>query len=219
MRNNATPEGCIPRGRLEALAIRALGGAGAKGAPGKDPAAFVADLFQPGEGDLRSHLEACEMCSETLKELIEFVSYYRQAVESADVDERFDILMRNVSLSPSEATESVPEGIELVYKPYTRPFDEEPQLAAATERPEREPVRFYSGDGNYLLWEEPTEIAKGKPTYLLVGLKRGIETGNVEVVVDGHVVVTDQNGLLDTDFAGFSISKDSRIHVRTDNSN
>lgn len=218
MRDKTTPEGCIPRGKLEALAIRALGGAGAKGAPGKDPATFVADLFQPGEGDLRSHLEACEMCSETLKELIEFVSYYRQALETADIDERFDILMRNVSLSPLEATESVPEGIELVYEPYTRPFDEEPQLAAATERPEREPVRFYSGDGNYLLWEIP-DIAKGKSSYLLVGLERGIKINGVELVVDGKVVITDQNGLLDTDFAGFSISKDSRIHVRTETSN
>jgi hypothetical protein len=202
---------------LEALAIRALGGAGATGAPGKDPAALVADLFQPGEGDIRSHLEACEMCSETLKELIEFVSYYRQALEAADIDERFDILMHNVSLSPSETTESVSEGIELVYEPYTRPFDEEPSLAAATERPEREPVRFLSGDGNYVL-REFTDIAKGKPSYFLVG-ERGIRTGNVEVVVDGHVVVTDQNGLLDADFAGISISKDSRIHVRTEPSN
>ena len=218
MHKNTTPGGCIPRGRLEALAIRALGGAGATGAPGKDPAATVADLFQPGEGDLRSHLEACEMCSETLKELIEFVSYYRQALETADIDERFDMLMCNVSLSPSKATESVPEGIELVYEPYTRPFDEEPQLAAATERPEREPVRFYSGDGNYLLWELP-DIAKGKSSYFLVGLKRGIKISDVEVVVDGKVGITDQTGLLDTDFAGFSISKDSRLHVRTETSN
>ncbi|MCK4549415.1 MAG: hypothetical protein KAU49_04570 [Candidatus Krumholzibacteria bacterium] len=217
MRKNATPKGCIPRGRLEALAIRALGGVRAAGAPEKDPTAIVADLFQPGEWDFRSHLEACEMCRETLKELIEFVSYYRQAVETADIDLRFDILMRNVSLSPSEATESVSEGIELFYEPYTRPFDEEPSLAAATERPERKPVRFCSGDGNYVL-REFTDIAKGKPSYFLVG-ERGIRTSNIEVVVDEHVVVTDQNGLLDTDFAGFSISKDSKIHVRTKTSN
>lgn len=213
MCENTTPGGCIPRGELEALAIRALGGAGANGALGKDPMAAVSDLFRPGERDLRSHLEACEMCRETLEELIEFVSYYRQALETADIEERFDILMHNVSLSPSEATGSVPEGIELVYEPYTRPFDEVPQLAAATERPEREPVRFCSGDGNYVL-REFTDIANGKSSYILVG-ERGIRTGNVEVVVDGHVVVTDQNGLLDTDSAGFSISKDSRVHLRT----
>ncbi len=217
MRNNATPEGCIPRGRLEALAIRALGGAGAKGAPEISPAAIVADLFQPGEGDLRSHLEACEMCRETLEELIEFVSYYRQAVQTAEIDERFDILMRNVSLSPSEPSESDPEGIELVYEPYTRPFDEEPTLAAATEQPEREPLRFCSGDGDYVLREFP-DIATGKPSYFLVG-ERGIKTDTVEVVVDGSVVTTDKNGLLDTDSAGLSISKDSRILVKPERSN
>ena len=212
MRKNTTPDGCIPGGRLEALAIRALGGAGAGGAPGKDPAAEVSDLLLPGEGDLRSHLEACEMCRETLEELKEFVSYYRQTLETADIEERFDILMQNVSLSPSESTGSVSEGVELVYVPYSHPFDEEPQLAAATERPEREPVRFCSGDGNYVL-REFTDIANGKSSYFLVG-ERGIKTSDVEVVVDGHVVVTDQNGLLDTDSAGFSISKDSRIHLR-----
>jgi len=217
VRNNATPEGCIPRGRLEALAIRALGGAGAKGAPERDSAALVADLFQPGEGDLRSHLEACEMCRETLEELIEFVSYYRQAVQTAEIDERFDFLMRNVSLSPSEPLESVPEGIELVYEPYTRPFDEEPTLAAATEQPEREPLRFCSGDGDYVLREFP-DIATGKPSYFLVG-ERGIKTDTVEVVVDGSVVTTGKNGLLDTDSAGLSISKDSRILVKPERSN
>ena len=216
MCEKTTPEGCIPGGMLEALAIRALGGAGADGAPGKDSIAAVSDLFLPGEGDLRSHLEACEMCRETLEELREFVSYYRQALETADIEERFDILMHNVSLSPSEATGSVPEGIELVYEPYTRPFDEVPQLAAATERPEREPVRFCSGDGNYVL-REFTDIANGKSSYFLVG-ERGIRTSNVEVVVDGHVVVTDQNGLLDTDSAGISISGSSRIHLRTETS-
>jgi hypothetical protein len=201
---------------LEALAIRALGGAGAGRAPENSPIAAVSDLFLPGEGDLRSHLEACDMCRETLKELIEFVSYYRQALETADIsdiEERFDILMHNVSLSPSESMESVPEGIELFYTPYTQPFDEVPQLAAATERPEREPVRFCSGDGNYVL-REFTDLANGKSLYFLVG-ERGIRTSNVEVVVDGHVVVTDQNGLLDTDSEGFSISRDSRIHLRT----
>ncbi len=177
----------------------------------------MVDLFQPGERDLRSHLEACEMCRESLKELIEFVSYYRQAMETADVDERFDILMRKISLSPSEVPGSVPEGIELVYKPYTRPFEEEPPLAAATERPERESIRFCSGDGKYLLREFP-DIATGRSSYFLIG-KRGIKTGNVEVVVDGLVVVTDQSGLLDTDTEDFSISKDSRIHVRTETSN
>ncbi len=216
MHKNMTPGGCIPRGRLEALAVRALGGAGATGAPGKDPSATVADLFQPGEGDLRSHLEACEMCRETLEELIEFVSYYRQAVETAEIDERFDILIRNVSLNPSEVSESVSEGIELIYAPYTRPFDEEPSLAAATEQPEREPVRFCSGDGNYVLREFP-DIATGKPSYFLVG-ERGIITSDVEIEIDGKVLITDQNGQLDTDSAGFSISKDSRIHVRTDTS-
>ena len=217
MWKNATPEGCISRGKLEALAIRALGGAGAKGALEKDPAAIVADLFQPGEGDLRSHLEACEMCRETLEELIEFVSYYRQAVETAKIDVRFDILMRNISLSPSEVSGSVAEGIELVYEPYTHPFEEEPSLAAATEQPEREPLRFCSGDGNYVLREFP-DIATGRPSYLLVG-ERGIRTDYVGVVVDGIVVVTDENGLLDTDSAGLSISKDSRIHVKTETSN
>ena len=108
------------------------------------------------------------------------------------------------------------EGIELVYEPYTRPFDEEPSLAAATEQPEREPLRFCSCDGNYVLREFP-DIATGKPSYFLVG-ERGIKTGNVAVVVDGQVLVTDQNGLLDTDSAGFSISKDSRIQVRTETS-
>ena len=216
MSTKATPGGCIPRGRLEALAIRALGGAGAIGAPGKDPAALVAGLFLPGEWDVRSHLEACEMCRETLKELIEFVSYYRQAIDTAEIDERFDILMRKISLNPSEVTEFVSEGIELVYVPYTRPFEEEPSLAAATERPEREPVRFCSGDGNYVLRDFP-DIATGKPSYFLVG-ERGIETSNVEVVVDGYVLVTGQNGLLDTDSAGLSISKDSRIQVRTETS-
>ena len=216
MCENTTPGGCIPRGRLEALAIRALGGAGAIGAPGKDPAATVADLFQPGEGDLRSHLEACEMCRETLEELIEFVSYYRQALETADIDERFDVLMHNVSLSPSGVTESASEGIELIYEPYTRPFDEEPQLAAATERPEKEPVRFCSGDGNFFL-REFHDIATGKPSYYLGG-ERGIKTSNVEVVVDGHVMTTDQNGLLDTDSVGISISRDSKVHVRTETS-
>jgi hypothetical protein len=202
---------------LEALAIRALGGAGAKGALERDSAALVANLFQPGEGDLRSHLEACEMCRETLEELIEFVSYYRQAVQTAEIDERFDFLMRNVSLSPSEPLESVPEGIELVYEPYTRPFDEEPTLAAATEQPEREPLRFCSGDGDYVLREFP-DIATGKPSYFLVG-ERGIKTDTVEVVVDGSVVTTDKNGLLDTDSAGLSISKDSRILVKPERSN
>ena len=216
MLEKTTPEGCIPRGRLEALAIRALGGAGAESAPGEDPAAFVADLIAPGEWDLRSHLEACEMCRETLQELVEFVSYYRQAVETAEIDERFDILIRNVSLNPSEVSESVSEGIELVYAPYTRPFDEEPSLAAATEQPEREPVRFCSGDGNYVLREFP-DIATGKPSYFLVG-ERGIITSDVEIEIDGKVLITDQNGQLDTDSAGFSISKDSRIHVRTDTS-
>ncbi len=176
----------------------------------------MADLFQPGEGDLRSHLEACEMCRETLEELIEFVSYYRQALETADIDEKFDILMQNVSLSPSGVTESVPEGIELVYTPYTMPFDEEPQLAAATERPEKEPVRFCSGDGNYVL-REFTDIATGKPSYFLVG-EEGIKTSNIDVVVDGHVMITDQNGLLETDSEGFSISRDSKVHVRTETS-
>jgi hypothetical protein len=213
VRNKATPDGCIPRGRLEALAVRALGGAGAKGAPEADPAALVADLFQPGEGDLRSHLEACEMCRETLKELIEFVSYYRQAVETADIDERFDILLRNVSLSPSERPESVPEGIELVFEPYTRPFDEEPSLAAATELPEREPLRFCSGDGSYVLREFP-DIATGRTSFYLVG-ERGIRTSDVEVVVDGKALITDRNGLLDTGSEGLSITRDSRIHVRT----
>ena len=217
MRKNVMPEGCIPRGLLEALAIRALGGAGAKGALGRDPAALVADLFQPGEWDYRSHLEACEMCRETLEELIEFVSYYRQAVETAEIDGRFDVLMRNVSLSPSDASESVPEGVELVYEPYTLPFDEEPALAAATEQPEKEPLRFCSGDGNYVLREFP-DVATGKPSYFLVG-EKGIRTDCVDVVVDGIVVITDKNGLLDTDFAGLSISKDSRIHVRTKTSN
>ena len=177
----------------------------------------MADLFQPGEGDLRSHLEACEMCRETLEELIEFVSYYRQAVQTAEIDERFDILMRNVSLSPSEPSESDPEGIELVYEPYTRPFDEEPTLAAATEQPEREPLRFCSGDGDYVLREFP-DIATGKPSYFLVG-ERGIKTDTVEVVVDGSVVTTDKNGLLETDSTGLSISKDSRILVKTERSN
>ena len=217
MRNNATPEGCIPREKLEALAIRAYGGAGAKGAPERDSAALVADLFQPGEGDLRSHLEACEMCRETLEELIEFVSYYRQAVQTGEIDERFDILMRNVSLSPSEPLESVPEGIELVYEPYTRPFDEEPTLAAATEQPERELLRFCSGDGDYVLREFP-DIATGKPSYFLVG-ERGIKTDTVEVVIDGIVVITDENGLLDMDSARLSISKDSRILVKPERSN
>jgi hypothetical protein len=217
VRNNTKPEGHIPRGRLEALAIRALGGAGAEGAPGSDLAALVADLVQPGEEDLRSHLEACEMCRETLEELIEFVSYYRQALETADVDERFDILMRHISLSPSKEMESAPEGIELFYKPYTKPFDGEPQLAAATERTEREPLRFLSGDGDYLLSELP-DIATGRPTYYLVG-ERGIRTSGVEVVVDGKALITDENGRLDTDSEGLSISKDSRIHLRTETSN
>ena len=217
MWKNAAPEGCIPRGKLEALAIRALGGAGAEGAHEKDPAAIVAGLFQPGEGDLRSHLEACEMCRETLEELIEFVSYYRQALETAKIDVRFDILMRNISLSPSEVSGSVAEGIELVYEPYTHPFEEEPSLAAATEQPEREFLRFCSGDGNYVLREFP-DIATGRPSYFLVG-ESGIRTDNVGVVVDGIVVITDENGLLDTDSAGLSISKDSRIHVKTETSN
>lgn len=217
MFKNATPEGCIPRGKLEALAIRALGGAGAEGAHEKDSAAIVADLFQPGEGDLRSHLEACEMCRETLEELIEFVSYYRQVVETAKIDVRFDVLMRNISLSPSEVSGSVAEGIELVYEPYTHPFEEEPSLAAATEQPEREPLRFCSGDGNYVLREFP-DIATGRPSYFLVG-EREIRTDNVAVVVDGIVVITDENGLLDADSAGLSISKDSRIHVKTETSN
>lgn len=214
---NATPEGCIPRGRLEALAIRALRGTRAEGAPGKDSAVLVAGLFQPGEGDLKSHLEACEMCRETLEELIEFVSYYRRAVETAEIDERFDVLMQNISLSPSEVSESVPEGIELVYEPYTRPFDEESSLAAATEQPEKEPLRFCSGDGNYVLREFP-DIATGNPSYFLVG-ERGIRTDSVEVVIDGYVLVTDENGLLESDSAGLSISKDSRIHVKTETSN
>ena len=217
MFENATPEGCIPRGKLEALAIRALGGAGAEGALEKDPAAIVADLFQPGEGDLRSHLEACEMCRETLEELIEFISYYRQAVETARIDVRFDVLMRNISLSPSEVSGSVAEGIELVYEPYTHPFEEEPSLAAATEQHEREPLRFCSGDGNYVLRGFP-DIATGRPSYFLVG-EREIRTDNVAVVVDGIVVITDENGLLDADSAGLSISKDSRLHVKTETSN
>jgi hypothetical protein len=172
----------------------------------------MADLFQPGEEDLESHLETCEMCSETLKELIEFVSYYRQAIESADIEERFDILMNSVSLSPSEISESVPEGVELAYEPYTRPFEGQPQLAAATEGPEREPLRFSSGDGNYFLREFP-DIATGEPCYFLAG-ERGIRTSGVEVVVDGTVLMTDQFGRLDTDSVGISISKDSRIIVR-----
>jgi hypothetical protein len=213
------PKGCIPRGRLKALALRAQGGAGAESAPGKDPGLFefAEDLFLPGEWDLRSHLETCEMCRETLQELIEFVSYYRQAIDTAEIDERFDILMRMISLRPSEAPESVPEGIELVYEPYTLPFNEEPSLAAATERSEREPLRFCSGDGRYVLREFP-DIATGKPSYILIG-ERGIRTDGVEVVVDGHLLVTGQNGLLDADSEGLSISKDSKIHVRTDISN
>ncbi len=157
------------------------------------------------------------MCRETLEELIEFVSYYRQAVKTAEIDERFDVLMRSISLSPSEVSESVPEGIELVYEPYTRPFEEEPSLAAATEQPAREPFRFCSGDGNYVLREFP-DIATGRPSYFLVG-ERGIRTDSVEVVIDGIVLITDENGLLDTDSAGLSISKDSRIHVKTETSN
>jgi hypothetical protein len=157
------------------------------------------------------------MCRETLEELIEFVSYYRQAVKTAEIDERFDVLMRNVSLNPSEVSESVPEGIELVYEPYTQPFDEELSLAAATERPEREPIRFCSGDGNYVLREFP-DIATGRPSYFLVG-EKGIRTDGVEVAVDGIIVITDKNGLLDTDSARLSISKDSRIHVKTETSN
>ncbi len=157
------------------------------------------------------------MCRETLEELIEFVSYYRQVVETAKIDVRFDVLMRNISLSPSEVSGSVAEGIELVYEPYTHPFEEEPSLAAATEQPEREPLRFCSGDGNYVLREFP-DIATGRPSYFLVG-EREIRTDNVAVVVDGIVVITDENGLLDADSAGLSISKDSRIHVKTETSN
>ena len=216
MHGKMTPGGCIPREELEALATRALGGAGVEGAPEGGPAAVVAGLFQPGEGDLRSHVERCEMCRETLEELIEFVSYYRKAVETAEVDERFDALLRNISLEPSEKPESVPEGIELVYEPYTQPFEEEPSLAAATERPEREPLRFCSGDGNYILEEIPG-FATGEPSYLLVG-ERGIRTSGVEIEIDGRVLITDRNGLLDAGSVGFSISKDSRIRVRTENS-
>ena len=217
MRKNSRSDEHIPEGMLEALAIRALGGAGAEGAPETGSAATGADLFQPGEEDLRSHLEACEMCRETLEELIEFVSYYRQALQTADVDERFDILLRSISsMEPSGSAESVPEGIELVYEPYTKPFEGVPQLAAATERPEREPLRFCSGDGNLVLREFP-DIATGRPSYFLAG-ERGISTSGVEVVVDGRVLITDQNGRLDADSVGLSISKDSKIHVRTDNS-
>jgi len=155
------------------------------------------------------------MCRETLEELVEFVSYYRQALQAADIDERFDVLLQGISsMELSGSTESVPEGIELVYEPYTQPFEGAPQLAAATGRPEREPLRFCSGDGSYVLREFP-DIATGRPSYFLVG-ERGISTSGVEVVVDGQVLMTDQNGLLDTDSAGLSISKDSEIHVRTD---
>jgi hypothetical protein len=157
------------------------------------------------------------MCRETLRELKEFISYYRQAIESADIDEKFDILMRNTSLGPSGIPESVPEGIELIYEPYTRPFEGEPQLAAATERPEREFIRFCSGDGKYLLREFP-DIATGKSSYILAG-ERGIRTSGVEVVVDGTILMTDQYGQLDTDSEGLSISEDSRIVVRPKTSN
>ena len=155
------------------------------------------------------------MCREALEELMEFVRHYHRALEASSVDERFERLMSAIpavsSGGPGPASRT--EGIELVYRPYREPFSQEARWAAATEAPSREPLRFCSADGRYVLREVSDPVTSLSSFYLVAD--RGAKIVEVELVIDGKRCVTGSGGKLDTEEAGLEITRHSRISIRT----
>jgi hypothetical protein len=153
------------------------------------------------------------MCRESLEELMEFIRHYHRALGSS-IDDRFEQLMRALppapSLSPGPA--QVTEGIELIFRPYREPFSQEARWAAATEAPAREPLRFCSADGRYVLREVLAPDASRSSFCLIADMGMRIE--GVELVIDGVRCVTGSGGMLDTDEAGLELTRDSRIAIR-----
>ena len=149
-----------------------------------------------------------------MKELTEFIEYYREALASAEMGGRFEKLMERIP-SPAplkEVSSGEYGGIELAYEPYFEPFDEPACWAASTEEPQGEPLRFSSQDGVYFLREFPG-AESGEPRYMLVADK-GAPTGGVDIEIDGVRVRTDGSGTLSELPPGFNLSKDSRIILR-----
>jgi hypothetical protein len=149
-----------------------------------------------------------------MKELTEFVEYYREALATAEMGGRFEKLMERIP-SPAplkEVSSGEYGGIELAYEPYFEPFDEPACWAASTEEPQGEPLRFSSQDGVYFLREFPGDES-GEPRYMLVADK-GAPTGGVDIEIDGVRVRTDGSGTLSELPPGFNLSKDSRIILR-----
>jgi len=151
---------------------------------------------------------------EALDELSEFFRYYKKALDTADIDKRFESVLEKLSLSPSIQSESLTAGIELLHQPYIEPFAGEHPWAAATELPEEEMLRFCSKDGRYMLREFP-DSQTGKRSFHFIGDSRNRAKG-IEVVIDGKSLFPDEFGIIDIDTDGLRITKDSKILLKGD---
>jgi hypothetical protein len=155
------------------------------------------------------------MCGEILEELMEFVRHYHRALHSPGVDRRFDELMRAVPPASSESPgpASGTEGIELIFRPYREPFSQASRYAADTEPHLRDPLRFCSADGRYVLREE-TDPASSRPLFHLTADPE-TRVEDIELMIDGRTCRTGSEGMLDTEKAGLELTKGSRILIRT----
>lgn len=155
------------------------------------------------------------MCRETLDELTEFVRHYHRALRTSGVDDRFETIAD--ALPPVSSTrpgrDEGMEGIVLTYAPYREPFSQEARWAAATEAPPREPLRYCSADGRYVL-REVSGQSPSRPLFCLVADK-GVRMDSVELIIDGVRCRPGADGTLDTNAAGLRLKRESRITLRT----
>lgn len=176
----------------------------------------------PGEEGMRSHLEECGMCREDLAELIEFVRFYRETLASADVGERFETLLGVIppAVSAAEGGGTDRGVIELAFTPYREPFGAGARWAAATEPlPAREPLRFCSADGRYILREFLHPEGEQQPSSYYLVAEQGLKTEQIELEIDGRRCPTGPGGKLELQSAGCRITRDTRIIIRIDRRN
>lgn len=144
------------------------------------------------------------MCREEYDNMVEFIRHYMDSIESASCSERFDSLMARMSLQN-------PGSIELHYKPYSEAFEEEPAWAAATEKIMYEPMRFCSSSGPYMI-REFVDDSSGISKFYLLG-ENGVPTEDIKLIIDGRIIMTGKNGLIDLETAGLKLSGRSKVEV------
>ncbi|MCK4538900.1 MAG: hypothetical protein KAV42_08915 [Candidatus Krumholzibacteria bacterium] len=132
-----------------------------------------------------------------------FLQHYNAILENTVIDERFDVVSR-FSIGN--------EDLVLLYEPHLQPFEESPYMAAATDKPSSEDLRFCSRDGRYLLREYP-DCAPGENMLYLIG-EKGLETCGIEIVIDGKSFTTEEKGLLDISAGELDLSSDSRVIIK-----